>query len=117
MAAPEAEQVVVRFPDAGARVLATRARDFGRGLQGCTFLPEGYGMLFDFGEDAAHGLWMRGVHVVLDAVFFSDRVVAVATMVPMTDDVHRAASRYVLEVPGGWAERNGVRVGQRVVFG
>ena len=82
-------------------------------------LADGDGMLFVFGETSDHGFWMKNTFIPLDMIFIGDdlRVVGVhARAVPQSLDTITvgAPSRYVLEVPGGWAERHGVTRGTQV---
>lgn len=114
-----ASWVTLTFPDAGVSVLAEIAKDTERGLTGRTRLPEGQGMLFDMVASRDHAFWMKNVPIALDMVFVSQAhiIVGILRNVPPYDVTLRSvgvASRYVLEVPGGWAARYGVEVGQLV---
>ncbi len=90
-----------------------------RGLMYRNHLPEDHGMLFVFDEDDDHEFWMKNTLIPLDMIFIAaeGRVVGVqADAVPLSTanvGVGRP-SRFVLEVPGGWAARHGVRTGDRV---
>ena len=90
-----------------------------KGLMFRQTLAEGDGMLFVFGETSDHGFWMKNTFVPLDMIFIGDdlRVVGVhARAVPQSTDPIKvgAPSRYVIEVPAGWAERHGVARGTQV---
>lgn len=114
------QTVTVYFPS-GATVRAELATDQAsrqHGLMGRRSLPDGTGMLFDMGRVDRHAFWMAGTLVPLDMVFFDTAfgvVDVVERAVPLSRVPRggRAASRYALEVPGGWAARHGVAVGQR----
>jgi uncharacterized membrane protein (UPF0127 family) len=114
--------MIVRFPS--AEVIATVARTYAdrvRGLIGAPGLPEGQGMLFDMGGMSAWMMTMRGVTFPLDMIFIDDEssvIGIVAMAAPGSPGPYgiRAPSRYVLEVPGGWAARHHVRPGDRVTF-
>jgi hypothetical protein len=100
-----------------ARTEAERAR----GLMHRTELAPDAGMLFLFEETAEHAFWMRNTLIPLDMIFLADdgRVVGVAARATPGDLSPRSAggpSRYVLEVPGGWAEAHGVGPGDRARF-
>jgi uncharacterized membrane protein (UPF0127 family) len=90
-----------------------------RGLMYRTELPDGHGMLFVFPEDRDHRFWMKNTLIPLDMLFIGadGTIVGVhANATPLSTasvGVGRP-SRYVLEVPGGWAARRGVAAGQRV---
>ncbi len=116
------QPVAVYFPS-GARVLAEVAADQAarqHGLMGRRAVPEGTGMLFDFGRPDRHAFWMEGTLVPLDMVFFDPSFTVVDVVKgarPLDRSAYggRVSSRYVLEVAGGWADRHRVSVGDRVV--
>ncbi len=92
-----------------------------RGLMGRERLEPGHGMLFVFEEEGEHVFWMKNTLVPLDMIFIDGlgRIVGiVARAEPLTSTERTAgrASRYVLEVPGGWAEEQGIKVGDGVRF-
>jgi len=77
------------------------------------------GMLFVFPAEAPHEFWMKNTFIPLDMIFIGadGRIVGIhANATPLSTaplGVERP-SRYVLEVPGGWAARRGVAPGDRV---
>ena len=90
-----------------------------RGLMYRSELADGHGMLFVFPAESDHRFWMKNTLIPLDMIFIGSDGAIVG--------VHRDAtplstvpvgvgrpSRYVLEVPGGWAARRGIAAGQRV---
>ena len=92
-----------------------------RGLMYRHELADGHGMLFIFDEDANHEFWMKNTLIPLDMIFITidGHVAGVhknATPLSTAQISVGTPSRYVLEVPGGWAERRGVAVGDRVEF-
>jgi uncharacterized protein len=95
-----------------------------QGLQGVAALPEGAGMLFDFGgQERWGGFWMRGTLVALDIAFVDADgvIVAVATMTPCAADpcpITEADRPYraALEVGAGVLEASGVGPGDRLVW-
>jgi uncharacterized protein len=92
-----------------------------RGLMYRRELPDGHGMLFVFDADANHEFWMKNTLIPLDMIFITvdGQVAGVhknATPMSTAGISVGTPSRYVLEVPGGWAERQGVAVGDRVEF-
>ena len=92
-----------------------------RGLMYRRELADGHGMLFVFDVDANHEFWMKNTLIPLDMIFITvDGLVAGVkkNTTPMSTAGISVGtpSRYVLEVPGGWAERRGVAVGDRVEF-
>lgn len=78
------------------------------------------GMLFDLGSPGFRPFWMKGMRFPLDMLFLDADGVIVAiqgNLRPFDEALRSATTPYawVLEAPGGWARRRGVRVGQRVV--
>jgi uncharacterized membrane protein (UPF0127 family) len=91
-----------------------------RGLMDRPSLPQDAGMLFVFDRSEPHGFWMKNTLIPLDMLFLGDdgRVLAVVERKPLTEDVTDGgvASRYVLEVNGGWARDHGVAKGDQVTL-
>ncbi|HEY1908365.1 MAG TPA: DUF192 domain-containing protein [Myxococcaceae bacterium] len=130
---PSAESYDGPLPDRGALVL----RDaFGgnhrltveiadtsplrtRGLMWRSELPEGTGMLFIFPDEVVQSFWMRNTLIPLDMLFIDKRgkvvgVVQWAEPRTLSSRTVGKPSLYVLEVPGGWTSKNGVRAGSTV---
>lgn len=101
--------------------LARNDAERAKGLMFRTQLAEDAGMLFLFDEATVHEFWMKNTLIPLDMIFISDdgRITGIVARAIPGDLSPRSAggrSRYVLEVNGGWAERHGVRAGDRVRF-
>jgi uncharacterized membrane protein (UPF0127 family) len=90
-----------------------------RGLMYRNELADGRGMLFVFPDERERHFWMKNTLIPLDMIFIGGDGTIVG--------IHREAtplstapvgvgrpSRYVIEVPGGWAARSGIASGQRV---
>jgi uncharacterized membrane protein (UPF0127 family) len=87
-----------------------------RGLMWRRDLREGAGMLFLFAEERPLTFWMRNTLIPLDMVFLSHGLQIVGIVEhaePRTLDARgpSRAAQYVLEVPGGWAAKVGLRAG------
>jgi hypothetical protein len=91
----------------------------GKGLMFRRRLAADAGMLFDFGAETAVSMWMRNTYIPLD-MLFADAGGVVHTIAERTEPFSEAIispgrpSRYVLEVPGGTAERLGLKPGARL---
>ncbi|MFZ5447346.1 MAG: DUF192 domain-containing protein [Thermodesulfobacteriota bacterium] len=81
-------------------------------------LPEGQGMLFFMPDTSVQTFCMRGMRFPLDLIWIVDGRVAGITRnvsptfpgeLPSPEPVN-----FVLEVPGGFADRYGIKVGDRV---
>jgi uncharacterized protein len=93
-----------------------------RGLMYRTALADGRGMLFVFTDDTDRQFWMKNTFIPLDMLFIArdGRIVGIradATPQSTAQIGVGVPSHYVLEVPGGWAKRNGVATGDRVELG
>ena len=88
------------------------------GLSGRRELPEGRGMLFFMPAKEVQTFCMRGMHIPLDLIWISDgRVAGITRDVPRTfpgNLCSPAPVTHVLEVPGGFADRHGIKAGDRV---
>ena len=115
---------VIRGPGGAVEVsleVAATPAERERGLMYRTSLAEGRGMLFVFDADRNHSFWMKNTLIPLDLLFIArdGMVVGIhpnATPLSTADISVGKPSRYVLEVPGGWAARHGIAAGARVEF-
>lgn len=91
-----------------------------QGLTGRTHLGEDAGMLFLFPTSHTQSFWMKDVPIPLDVAFLDDekRIFQIELMSPNTRTLHvsKKPCRYVLEMPGGWFARRGIRPGTPVAF-
>jgi hypothetical protein len=97
-----------------------------RGLMCVTALRPRGGMLFVFAGDAIQTFWMKNTLIPLDMVWVraDGRIDEVAAEVPAStlttpdDAVARRSGRgrYVIELAGGEARRDGIAVGRRVLI-
>ncbi len=90
-----------------------------RGMMWRTSLLPGKGMLFIFPVEQRLSFWMRNTLIPLDMIFFSKDlnvtgVISNAEPQTLTSRGPATSSMYVLEVPGGWAEKVGIAVGSPV---
>jgi|TARA_B100000959_G_C14939619_1_gene607217 hypothetical protein len=143
---PECQSIAERLPDEPLREIRVELRTGGvatlvdaeiadgevtrsHGLMCRSEVPDGTGMLFEFGGATTGGFWMFNTHVPLDIIYF-DRVgvvVGAAAMVPCPLDdgesernwrdrcleeslAYSADGAYAraLELPGGWLLTQGL---------
>ena len=120
-AAP-APQVVIRTargPVAVSVEIAATDAARERGLMYRTALADGHGMLFVFPTAAEHAFWMKNTLIPLDLIFIAEdrHIVGIHAEAPPLSTAPigvGAPSRYVLEVPGGFAARRGIAPGDVV---
>jgi uncharacterized protein len=120
---PDRGALVVKDAFGGAHRLAVEIADNAplrtRGLMWRSELADGTGMLFIFPSEVVQSFWMRNTLIPLDLLFI-DRQLRVVGVVQwaeprtLTSRTVGKPSLYVLEVPGGWTSRNGVRAGSTV---
>lgn len=99
--------------------LALTREQQARGLMYRTELAEGDGMLFVFDSEAERSFWMSNTPISLDIIYIRGdaTIVSIASnTTPYSEKKipSRGAARYVLEVPGGWAARHGVKAGDKL---
>jgi uncharacterized membrane protein (UPF0127 family) len=99
--------------------VADDGREQAMGLMHRQLAGDGEGMLFVFPGPALRTFWMRNTPASLDLLFLSPdlRLVALIQRAePMSDRILRpdAPAQYVLEVPGGFAERQGIALGTKM---
>ncbi len=87
-----------------------------RGMMWRTSLDAGKGMLFVFPQEQPLSFWMRNTLIPLDMIFIGKDLKVtgvVANAEPKTMNSRHAGgpAMYVLEVPGGWAEKAGIQPG------
>lgn len=92
-----------------------------RGLMWRTELAEGTGMLFLFDRDSPLSFWMKNTLIPLDMIFIRSDLTIVgiverAEPKTLSARAPRGDSMYVLEVPGGWSEKIGLKPGLKVAF-
>lgn len=99
--------------------MATYQDQRGRGLMCRKTLAANAGMLFDFGFDQDVYMWMKNTLIPLDMLFIrTDGTIAkiASRTVPMSETTIASGEyvRAVLELPGGTADRLGIKVGDKL---
>lgn len=92
-----------------------------RGLMWRYALPEGAGMLFIFPREQPLSFWMRNTLIPLDMIFIdaNRKIVSIQENAePRTLSARPSTgpATYVLEVPGGYSAKHGVKPGSAVTF-
>ncbi|HEX4113459.1 MAG TPA: DUF192 domain-containing protein [Stellaceae bacterium] len=92
-----------------------------QGLMFRAKLASDAGMLFDFGDTAPRGFWMKNTLIPLDMLFIGadGRIVDIhERAVPLSEAVILSAvsARAVLELNGGTVARLGIKVGDLVSY-
>lgn len=94
-----------------------------QGLSGTSSLDPNGGMLFDFGIDDTHGIWMKNMNYPLDIVWLdsSKKVVYIVMNAqpeaPATTVYSpKSNARYVIELPAGTVKKSGIKTGNIAEF-
>jgi uncharacterized membrane protein (UPF0127 family) len=82
-------------------------------------MPEDQGMLFLFEASEPQAFWMRNTYIPLDIIFVDENGVINtihenAKTLNDTSLPSSAPSKYVVEVNGGYAQRHGIKVGDKI---
>jgi uncharacterized protein len=117
------------FEPSRVSVLAERAdspEKRSRGLMDRASLGEKEAMIFYFDESAYHTFWMYNTRIPLTIVFLNDRftIVDIKDMVPCPEKnadlcpiyTPQGLARYAIELNRGFAERYGIKVGDRITI-
>ena len=122
---PAGPEAVIHKQDGGELVVRIEVADDReetmRGLMYRTELAPDAGMLFLFDGEQERAFWMKNTPLPLDIIYIAKdgRIVSIAehtTPFSTAAIPSRAPAQSVLEVNAGYAERNGVRVGDRVTY-
>ena len=100
--------------------VARTAKEQAKGLGGRSFLKKGTGMVFPYDEPRPRPFWMKGMLIPIDILWvqegrimaIEERVPAPSVNIPLAVYTHQAD--LVLEVPAGYVQEKGIRVGQPV---
>lgn len=101
--------------------LADSEEERNRGLMNRHHLPDSVGMLFVFDTSEPQSFWMKNTFIPLDIIFANEnkeivKIHSYAT--PHSIDAFPSGknAKYVVEVNGGFAERNNIKEGDVIDF-
>lgn len=95
--------------------IASTQNELRKGLMGVTNLAENEGMLFDFGEEGNHEMWMYNTQISLDQIFINSdlEVTKVVTREPNDETlIGESETLYVVEVNAN----SGIKKGDELEF-
>ncbi len=115
---------------AGGPIEVGFQRRTGNGIQVGMMLRRSFdrknqGMLFEYPHHGARSFWMKNCRIAIDLAYVKKgKIRQLITMQPQWGQPHsvlryhpsNSAVRFALEMPAGWFAKNGVNVGDRVVF-
>lgn len=119
-----AKYVTVKIGDTQLEVeIAQTNSEKARGLSGRERLAEESGMLFVFDKPAMYLFWMKNMLFSIDIIWIGkDKKIVDITHGAEPEEgedqlfLSKGPSQYILEVNNGWAETNGIQIGDRVEF-
>jgi len=119
--APAKARLVTRFSLPLTLDIASTPEQQRRGLMGVSRLAPDRGMLFDFPHSGNHSMWMRGMKIPLDIVFFSNsQIVAIEqNLQPCISSfcpTYTHFSDKVIELPAHRAGELAFHIGDRIDF-
>ncbi len=99
--------------------LALTSQQRSRGLMHRREMAQGWGMLFIYPDAQMRSFWMKNTLIPLDMIFIGSggkiiNIIASAEPMTRTPRKSKGPARYVLEINGGAAERNGLRPGHQM---
>jgi hypothetical protein len=101
--------------------LAVTGEQLAQGLSGRDKLAEGRGMLFIYDGYYIPSFWMKNMKFPIDIIWIKDNIVAGAAknLPPEGEQPQQTYEpltfvNYVLEVPAGYVDRYGIKIGDRV---
>lgn len=91
------------------------------GLMNRSYLGENEGMLFIFSRPTTVRFWMKNTSIPLDIAFLNSEkvILQIRNLVPYRTDIIQSSSSqiiYALEVNKDWFLKNGIKVGQKLIF-
>ena len=92
-----------------------------KGLMFRSYMPDSVGMLFVFERPEPQGFWMRNTQISLDIIYVNEekRIVSIQkNAVPYSEQnlPSFGNAQYVVEVNGGYCDKNGIKAGDLVSF-
>lgn len=113
----------VTLESGGTRLLVELAmteQERNRGLMYRKTLEDGKGMLFVFEYDQKLAFWMKNTSLPLSLAYLASdgTILQILDLVPFSLEGRPStrSARYALEVPQGWFDRAGLKVGDRFVI-
>jgi uncharacterized membrane protein (UPF0127 family) len=110
----------VAIESGGTRLLvelAVTEQERNRGLMYRKTLEDGKGMLFVFEYDQKLAFWMKNTSLPLSLAYLGSdgSILQILDLVPFSLEGRSStrSARYALEVPQGWFDRAGLKVGDR----
>ena len=92
--------------------IADNDRKTAQGLMYRSSMPQNAGMLFLMPREEVQGFWMRNTYIPLDMIFVNSN----KEIVTIHANISTAPALYVVEVNGGFCNKNNIKVGDTIEF-
>jgi len=121
----QAEKKIITLTMRGNTIYAEvveSPEDRNKGLSGRQEFREGEGMLFVFPKPDTYAFWMPDMHFSIDIVWFDENMKVVHVQKNATSESYpelfkpSSPALYVLEVPFGYIEKNGIILGDQALL-
>ena len=102
--------------------VADEPNEHNLGLSGRLQLAPSNGMLFVFEQPEITAFWMKDMNFSLDMIWIDENLKIVGITKNISPDTFPqtfsppSPIRYVLEVDGGWADKNKIKIGDTIKF-
>lgn len=100
--------------------IAVKEEERNYGFMNRKNIPDGTGMLFVFENDQKLSFWMKNTPHPLSIAYIDSKgfIKNIYDMTPysLSPVISTVSVRYALEVPQGWFEKAGIRVGDQVLI-
>jgi uncharacterized membrane protein (UPF0127 family) len=93
-----------------------------KGLGGISHLPENSAMFFPHDTSALYGFWMKEMLMSIDMIFLDENLKIITIHKSVSPETFpkvftsEEPAMYVLEVKAGFLEKNGIEVGEKIIF-
>jgi len=121
--AQEAKKSLLHLNVKGRKIIAEVVRTDQEKAKGLMFreqLGRDEGMLFVYGQEEILSFWMKNTRLPLSIAFIdkSGKIVDIQDMEPFSLQTHTSIrpAMYALEMNQGWFQRNGIGVGEVIIF-
>jgi uncharacterized membrane protein (UPF0127 family) len=119
---PDTTQTIQSLPIELSLIIASTSAEQELGLGQRTSLPLDEGMLFVFATSSNYGFWMKDMHFSIDMIWMDENFSITHIASDVSPDTYPEVfnpgqkSLYVLETNAGYAEKNGLTVGETLDF-
>jgi len=96
---------------------AESAMEKQKGLSGRNFMRKNNGMLFTFSQSDYYPFWMKDMKFPIDIIWIDENLQIINIEKNITPDtfpkkfIPQLPAKYVLEVNGGWSDKNEIKEG------